>query len=120
VFGSVSGVAIGDDGVVTALFTNGARKDIYKLPLATFSNPNGLDAKTGNAWLETQTSGGFTLQEAGDGGSGLVAPGALESSTVDLANEFTSMIVTQRAYSAGTRVITTADDMLDELIRIKR
>lgn len=120
VFGSVSGVAIGDDGVVTALFTNGARKDIFKLPLAIFSNPNGLDAKTGNAWLETQTSGGFTLQEAGKGGSGLVAPGALESSTVDLANEFTNMIVTQRAYSAGTRVITTADDMLDELIRIKR
>jgi flagellar hook protein FlgE len=120
VFGSVSGVAIGDDGIVTALFTNGARKDIFKLPLAIFSNPNGLDAKTGNAWLETQTSGGFTLQEAGKGGSGLVAPGALESSTVDLANEFTNMIVTQRAYSAGTRVITTADDMLDELIRIKR
>jgi flagellar hook protein FlgE len=120
VFGSVSGVSVSEEGVVTALFTNGARKDIYKLPLAVFSNPNGLEAKTGNAWLETQVSGGFTLQEVGDGGSGLVAPGALESSTVDLANEFTNMIVTQRAYSAGTRVITTADDMLDELIRIKR
>jgi len=120
VFGSVAGVSISEEGVVTALFDNGARKDIYKLPMAIFPNPNGLESKTGNAWIDTQVSGGFTLQEAGSGGSGLVAPGALESSTVDLANEFTSMIVTQRAYSAGTRVITTADDMLDELIRIKR
>lgn len=120
VFGSVSGVSVSEEGIVTALFTNGARKAIYKLPVAVFSNPNGLEAKTGNAWIETQVSGGFTLQEAGNGGAGLVAPGALESSTVDLANEFTNMIVTQRAYSAGTRVITTADDMLDELIRIKR
>ncbi|MEQ9642704.1 MAG: flagellar hook protein FlgE [Alphaproteobacteria bacterium] len=120
VFGALTGVTINEDGVLTALFDNGARQDVYKLPIATFPNPNGLGNKPGNAYIATDASGNFNLQEAGVGGAGKVAAGALESSTVDLADEFTKMIITQRAYSASSKVITTADEMLDELIRSVR
>jgi len=119
-FGNYTGITINEEGIVTALFDNGQRQDIYQLPLGMFRNPNGLEAKTGNVYLETDRSGNFQLNLAGNGGAGDIAPGALESSTVDLAEEFTKMIITQRAYSANTKVITTADEMLDELIRVKR
>ena len=68
----------------------------------------------------TNESGPFNLKQPGVAGAGLVANGSLESSTVDLAEEFTGLITTQRAYSASTKIITTADEMLEELIRIKR
>jgi flagellar hook protein FlgE len=119
-FGNYTGITISEDGIVTALFDNGQRQDIFQLPLGMFRNPNGLEAKSGNVYLETDRSGNFQLNLAGNGGAGDIAPAALESSTVDLAEEFTKMIITQRAYSANTKVITTADDMLEELIRVKR
>jgi flagellar hook protein FlgE len=119
-FGNYTGINISDQGIVTALFDNGQRLDIYQLPLGMFRNPNGLESKSGNVYLETDRSGNFQLNLAGNGGAGDIVPGALEASTVDLAEEFTKMIITQRAYSANTKVITTADEMLDELIRVKR
>ena len=119
-FGNYTGITINDEGIVTALFDNGQRQDIYQLPLGMFRNPNGLQAQSGNVYLETDRSGNFQLNLAGNGGAGDIAPAALEASTVDLAEEFTKMIITQRAYSANTKVITTADDMLEELIRVKR
>lgn len=119
-FGNYTGTTISEEGIVTALFDNGQRLDIYQMPLGMFRNPNGLESRTGNVYLETNRSGNFQLNLAGNGGAGEIAPAALESSTVDLAEEFTKMIITQRAYSANTKVITTADDMLEELIRVKR
>lgn len=119
-FGEFSGVAISDDGVVTALFDNGDRREIYQLPIAMFANVNGLQAKDGNAYQQTDRSGELVLATANSGGAGRVAASALESSTVDLAEEFTDMIITQRAYSASAKIITTADEMLEELIRIRR
>lgn len=119
-FGNYTGITISEAGIVTALFDNGQRLDVYQLPLGMFRNPNALEARTGNVYLETNNSGNFQLNLAGNGGAGNIAPAALESSTVDLAEEFTKMIITQRAYSANTKVITTADDMLEELIRVKR
>ena len=120
VYGGLSGVDVSDDGTVTALFENGSRSDIYKLPLAVFPNPNGLSSRSGNAWIATNEAGDRSLQEAGQGGAGNFAPATLESSNVDLAEEFTTMIQTQRAYSASSRIITTASEMLDELIRLAR
>ena len=119
-FGSFTGVTIDESGIVTALFDNGQQRDIYKLPVATFRNANGLKTQNGNAYLQTNHSGNVLLLEANAGGAGKIAPNSLESSTVDLAEEFTNMIITQRAYSANAKVITTADDMLEELIRIRR
>ncbi len=120
IFGALKGVSVNEDGVVTALFDNGTKRDIYKLPIADFPNPNGLGSQNGNAYIQTDASGDFNLLESGIGGSGTVVPSSLESSTVDLAEEFSNMIVTQRAYSASGKIITTADEMLDELIRLKR
>ena len=80
--------------------------------------PRGL--KSGTIFSQSGNSGGFVLRDAGTSNAGKIAPSSLEASTSDLAEEFTNMIITQRAYSAATRVITTADEMLDELIRIKR
>lgn len=119
-FGELSNVTVDEQGIVTARFDNGINKNIYKLPIATFPNANGLEAKTGNAFISTTTSGNFTLQEATIGGAGLVAGSSLESSNVDLAEEFSNMIINQRSFSADAKIITTADEMLDELVRIKR
>ncbi len=117
-FGSYAGVSVDESGVVTALFDNGETRPIAILPLATFSNPNGMTALTGNAWIETDYSGQALLKRAGTHGAGEISSNSLEASTVDLATEFSNMIVTQRAYSAATKIITTADEMLDELTRM--
>jgi flagellar hook protein FlgE len=119
-FGNYSGVSIGTDGVVTALFDNGVRRPIFQIPVATFTNYNGMEGKTGNSWIDTALSGSGTLRVANSAGSGAITASSLEASTVDIGTEFTTMIVTQRAYSAAAKIITTADQMLDELIQIKR
>jgi flagellar hook protein FlgE len=115
-----TGVSIDQDGFVIASFSNGATQKIWKLPIATFANPARLEARNGNAYAQTNASGEFNLREANSGGAGRIEPGALEGSNVDLSEEFTAMIVTQRAYSASAKTITTADDMLNELLNIKR
>jgi len=120
VFGAFTGVRIDEAGVVTGLFDNGTTRDLYKLPVAIFSNPDGLSNVTGNAYALNTASGDVSLLEAGLGGAGKVSPSTLEASTVDLGQEFTNMITTQRAYSAAGKIITTADQMLDELISLKR
>jgi flagellar hook protein FlgE len=119
-FGSLSAVNIDDNGITTALFDNGETRDIFQVPVITFNNPNGLQERSGNVYTETTDSGPAVALEPGRGGAGSIAPSALEQSTVDLADEFTRMIVTQRAFSASTRIITTADEMLEELTRIVR
>ena len=119
-FGVFSGVTISADGVVSALFDNGERRPIYRLPLVTFTNPDGLEAKSGNVWSTTEASGNPTLRVADSGPAGEIVQSSLEASTVDIGKEFTDMIVVQRAYSAATRIISTADEMLEELVRIKR
>ncbi len=119
-FGNFTTLEISEDGIITAVFDNGERTDIYQLALANFANVNGLEARSGNAFQETDFSGQAQLLLPNTAGAGSVVSGALEASTVDIAEEFTKMIVTQRAYSASARVITTADEMLEELLRIRR
>jgi flagellar hook protein FlgE len=119
-FGNFAGVSIDKAGVVTALFDNGVTRPVFQIPLATFTNPNGLQSLSGNVWIATDFSGNPTLRQPGDAGAGQVNAAALEASTVDLGTEFTKMITTQRAYSSSAKVITTADQMLDELLQIKR
>lgn len=114
-----TGVEIDRNGTVIARFSNGQTANIYKLPLSTFTNANGLSEASGNVYTETSESGSFNLREAGQGGSGLIEGSTLESSNVDLAEEFSKMIITQRAYSAGTKVINTADEMTEELLRLR-
>jgi flagellar hook protein FlgE len=118
-FGNFAGVTIGEDGVVTALFDNGVTRPVFMIPVATMVNPNGMDSLSGNVWIETDGSGQPTVREAGSAGAGSVQQSSLEASTVDLGEEFTSMITTQRAYSAAAKIISTSDEMLEELLRVK-
>lgn len=119
-FGQFTGIGINEKGIVTAIFDNGRQLDIFQIPIAVFPNANGLEAVNGNAYRQSNSSGNLLLQQANSGGAGAVASSALEASTVDLAEEFTKLITTQRAYSASAKIITTADEMLEELIRIRR
>ncbi|HEY1095610.1 MAG TPA: flagellar hook-basal body complex protein, partial [Alphaproteobacteria bacterium] len=81
---------------------------------------NGLIGLNGNVFQQSTESGEYNLREAGTGSAGVIESSALEASNVDLADEFSKMIITQRAYSAGTKVITTTDDMLSELLQLRR
>ncbi len=119
-FGTFAGVTITESGLVTALFDNGETRPIFQVPVATFVNVNQLENRTGNVWNGTENSGDYTLRTADNGPAGQVIQSALEASTVDIGEEFTNMIVVQRAYSASAKIISTADQMLEELLRVKR
>src|SRR3546814_18992525 len=97
-------ISVGDDGLVVALFDNGQSRPVYRIPLARFASPENLAVHDGNAYQATNASGGMFLSASGENGAGSVTGGALESSTVDIASEFTSMITTQRAYSATATI----------------
>ena len=88
------------------------------MALATFENEDGLKAISGDAYQVSSTSGSYNLKTAGSGGAGTISPSTLESSTVDLSTQFSDLITTQTAYSASSKVITTADQMLQSLISI--
>lgn len=119
-FGNLSEIKIDEKGFVTAIFDNGVTRQIALVALATFTSPDSLAEASGNAFRVTQGSGTFNLKGAGSGGAGMIGASQLEASTVDLSAEFTGLITTQRAYSASSKIITTADEMLAELISIKR
>jgi flagellar hook protein FlgE len=119
-FGNFSGVTINANGIVTANYDNGLSRGIYILPISTFSNPDALQAQSGNTYLQTTDSGNAVLRQAGSGAAGAISPSSLENSTVDIATEFSNLIVTQRAYEANSKIITTADQMLETLIQAKQ
>jgi len=118
-FGALTGVTVDNNGFVTAQFSNGLSQKVFKIPVATFANADGLSAVTGNAYTASIESGTPTVGEANLGGAGLIQSKALEGSTSDLATEFTNLITTQRAYSASARIVTTADQMLQTLEQIQ-
>ncbi len=119
-FGSLAAVDVDEDGFVIAQYTNGLSRKIYQVPVATFDNEGGLIAQAGSSFRAGPETGDMNLRAPKAAEAGTVVSSALETSTVDLAEEFSNLIVTQRAYSASSKIITTADEMLDELIRIKR
>src|SRR3954452_6809679 len=116
-----TGVAIDQSGGVSYIdpATN-TRTTPYKLSLATFSNSAGLERTGGNRWVASANSGTKTTNTPGQGGTGITQAGAVEMSNVDLAQTFTSMITAQRGFQANSRVITTADEMLQDLVNMKR
>lgn len=116
--GQLVSVAITEDGVVVASYSNGETQELYKLPLADFANPDGLAAISGNIFSQTRESGEVNLREPGTNGTGTLVSAALEQSNVDLAEQLTDMIVAQRAYQANTKVIKTADELLEQLNQI--
>ncbi len=118
--GSLVGVEITREGVVESVFSNGERVPAFQIPLAHFTNANGLERISGTAFRETANSGEVTLFDAGLGGTGLLQASSLEGSNVDLADEFSNLIVTQRAFGLNSRLINTIDEMTQQLAQLKR
>lgn len=119
--GKLSGIQIQQDGKIYGSYDNGTSKLLGQIAVATFSNPSGLEAVGGSLFAATQNSGEFDgkgVDVTADGGK--FSTGVLEMSNVDLSSEFTNMITTQRGFQANSRIITTSDTLLEELINLKR
>jgi flagellar hook protein FlgE len=119
-YGELAGITIDAQGLVTANFDNGVSLAIYQIPVATFSNPNGLTHVSGTVYDENTNAGQVHINLPGDGSSGTLVASALEGSTTDIAAEFNKMIIAQQAYSAASQVISTTGDMFDTLIQAVR
>jgi flagellar hook protein FlgE len=117
--GTLSAISVDGEGFVIGTFTNGETKKLYKIALAVFQNPDALETVSGSLLRTTDASGNALLKEAGIGGTGQIASGNLEGSTTDIAGEFSNMIVAQRAFQASSKVITTVDQMLNELLQLR-
>lgn len=118
--GTLQSFSIGTDGTINGTFSNGRIQSLGQIRLATFPNPAGLSKMGNNLFRESANSGVANIGNPGTGGRGTLAPGALEGSNVDLAEEFTRLIVAQRGFQANARVITTSDEVLQEAVNLKR
>uniref|UniRef100_A0A7C2B840 Flagellar hook protein FlgE n=1 Tax=Thermomicrobium roseum TaxID=500 RepID=A0A7C2B840_THERO len=118
--GSLTTFTVSQSGEVLGIYSNGVTKVIGQVALALFTNPGGLMKVGGNAYLPTVNSGEPIIGPADSGGRGKIASGYLEMSNVDLAQEFTSMIMAQRGFQANSRVITASDEVLQELVNLRR
>lgn len=118
--GTIDTFNISSKGEVVGIFTNGERKVLSTLGLVDFDNPPGLMKIGGNLFQDTPNSGTPKYGSPGTGSFGAIAAGALEMSNVDIAAQFTDMITTQRGFQANSRVITTSDEILQELVNLKR
>ena len=118
--GDLEGVNVDVDGVITGSYSNGQLIPLYRVGLAKFQNEQGLFKEGGNLFSETRESGSAITNRPGTNGLGSIAPNALEQSNVDIATELVKMITTQRGFQANSKIITVTDQMLAELINIKR
>lgn len=118
--GDLSEISVDSNGVITGFFTNGVSQALAQIALARFNNPSGLLRQGDNMYAESANSGLAVLGFAGTSSASTLTPGALENSNVELSQEFTNMIVTQRGFQANARVITTSDEMLNELVNLRR
>ncbi len=119
-YGTMSGVTIDEDGTVYADYSNGKSISIYKIPLATFSNANGLTEMSNSVYSASSTTSGATYHFADSDGVGSIKSSELEESTTDTNTEFSSMIAAQQAYSSASQVISTAKDMFESLLSAVR
>ncbi|PXW93704.1 flagellar hook protein FlgE [Sphaerotilus hippei] len=117
--GSLSSLSIDDTGVISANYSNGLTKDAGQLELATFRNPQGLQAVGGNVWVQTYASGDPVVGTPTSGTMGSLQEGSLEESNVDLTGELVNMITAQRAYQANAQTIKTQDSVLQTLVSLR-
>jgi flagellar hook protein FlgE len=118
--GTLQGVSVSSDGVLTGRYSNGQTQELYVISLADFASPWGLKRDGGNLFSQTRESGDAVVGRANTGRLGSIASNSLETSNVDMAREMVEMIQTQRGFQANSKVITTADTMLSEVIQLKR
>lgn len=118
--GYLENFKIDQSGIITAVYSNGSTRTIGQLALATFTNPNGLEKAGETNFVQSLNSGLANIGPSGIAGKGKILAGNLEMSNVDLAEQFTDMIVTQRGFQANSKTIQTSDQMLQELLTLKR
>ena len=118
--GTLESFSLGNDGTITGMYSNGLRQSLGRLSLASFNNPGGLEKAGNSSFRVGDNSGAANIGFAGVGGRGELVSGALEMSNVDLAEEFTGLIVAQRGFQANSRVITSSDEILQDLVNLKR
>jgi len=118
--GSLQSFQLGNDGTITGVYSNGLMQPLGKLAVASFNNPSGLEKAGSSGFRVGVNSGVAMVGTAGSGGRGQLLSGALEMSNVDLAEEFTGLIVAQRGFQANSRVITSSDEILQDLVNLKR
>ena len=118
--GSLQSFTVSQEGLIVGSYSNGRTKAIGQIALASFANPEGLEKVGGSNYRATMNSGLAQLGTAGAGGRGLMSTGTLEMSNVDLAQEFTNLIVAQRGFQANSRVISASDEILQDLVNLKR
>ncbi len=118
-YSDLDAFTVGADGVITAQYASQMRA-LCRIEIATFDNVEGLNEVGDTAFIQTAASGEANIKRPGDSGAGEVQSNKLEMSNVNLANEFSDMIITQRGYQANARIITTSDSMLEELVNLKR
>ena len=118
--GNLTSYTIGIDGVIQGLYDNGETRNLARVALVNFQNPSGLLQVGSSLYQVSNNSGDPFVGAPGDQGMGALIPGSLEMSNVDLSEEFTDMIITQRGFQANSRIITTSDEMLQELVNLKR
>ncbi|GAA0609549.1 flagellar hook protein FlgE [Sporichthya brevicatena] len=118
--GTLQAFTMSPDGTLIGVFSNGLKSPLAQVALANFNNPPGLEKVGGSMYRTTVNSGTEQLGTAGTAGRGLLSSGQLEMSNVDLAAEFTNLIVAQRGFQANSRVITTSDQILEDLVNLKR
>ncbi|MFI7596946.1 flagellar hook protein FlgE [Actinoplanes sp. NPDC049681] len=118
--GILSSYTVSNTGQIVGVFSNGLKQTLGQLALANFNNVNGLE-KTGDSMFRSTVNSGLAqVGAAGTAGLGLITSGALEMSNVDLAQEFTNLVIAQRGFQANSRIITTSDEILQELVNLKR
>ncbi|MFH1490501.1 MAG: flagellar hook protein FlgE [Pseudomonadota bacterium] len=118
--GDLQGTTVDGDGVITGSYSNGELLPLFRIALAKFTNFSGLKKEGNNLFSETRESGNAITNRSGTNGLGNISPNSLEQSNVDMAAEFVKMITTQRGFQANSKIITTTDQMLSELINLKR
>jgi flagellar hook protein FlgE len=118
--GSLQSFTISPDGTLVGVFSNGLKQPLAQIAMATFNNPPGLEKAGGSMYRTTANSGLAQLGTAGSGGRGDLQSNSLEMSNVDLAQEFTNLIIAQRGFQANSKVITTSDELLNDLVNLKR
>lgn len=118
--GTLQGFTIDKLGIITGVFSNGQNQNLGQIAIANFTNPGGLIRTGDTMFQESNNSGPAQVGAAGRNGRGLITPGSVEMSNVDLSEQFTDMIVTERGFQSNSRIITTSDEMLQELLSLKR
>ena len=118
--GSLQSFTVDQTGVISGVYSNGLRRPVAQVAIGDFLNPDGLMKVGHNEFQASNNSGLAVIGTPGTGGRGSIAPGNLEMSNVDISQEFTSMIITQRGFQANSRIITASDEMLQDLVNLKR